>query len=49
MFFVMKFFSIDRHIIVCGHITEESVAMFVRDFLHPDREDAHVIIVFLGP
>eukprot|EP00794_Sanderia_malayensis_P012086 gene12086-13331_t len=38
-----------KHIIVCGHITEESVEMFVRDFLHPDREDAHVIIVFLGP
>eukprot|EP00795_Rhopilema_esculentum_P008790 gene8790-14821_t len=38
-----------KHIIVCGHITEESVSMFVRDFLHPDREDAHVIIVFLGP
>ena len=27
-----------RHIVVCGHITYESVTYFLKDFLHPDRE-----------
>ena len=28
-----------RHVVVCGHITYESVSHFLKDFLHEDRED----------
>jgi len=38
-----------RHVIVAGHITEESVAAFCKDFLHPDREDNQTTVVFLSP
>ena len=37
----------DRHIVVCGHITYESVSHFLKDFLHEDREDVDVEVVFL--
>ena len=40
----MKYF---RHIVVCGHITYESVSHFLKDFLHEDREDVDVEVVFL--
>lgn len=36
-----------RHIVVCGHITYESVSHFLEDFLHEDREDVDVEVVFL--
>ena len=39
------FFS--RHIVVCGYITFESVSHFLQDFLHEDREDVDVEVIFL--
>ncbi|XP_065128260.2 calcium-activated potassium channel subunit alpha-1a-like isoform X9 [Paramisgurnus dabryanus] len=36
-----------KHIVVCGHITLESVSNFLKDFLHKDRDDVSVEIVFL--
>ena len=43
----MTLFSKFRHIVVCGHITYESVSHFLKDFLHEDREDVDVEVVFL--
>ena len=40
-------FQLFRHIVVCGHITYESVSHFLKDFLHEDREDVDVEVVFL--
>lgn len=40
-------FVFARHIVVCGHITYESVSHFLKDFLHEDREDVDVEVVFL--
>lgn len=42
--FLFLFF---RHIVVCGHITYDSVSSFLSDFLHKDREDVDVEIIFL--
>ncbi|XP_076855991.1 calcium-activated potassium channel subunit alpha-1-like [Brachyhypopomus gauderio] len=36
-----------KHIVVCGHITLDSVSNFLKDFLHEDRDDVNVEIVFL--
>nr|AAC60378.1 calcium-activated potassium channel [Gallus gallus] len=36
-----------KHIVVCGHITLESVSNFLKDFLHKDRDDVNIEIVFL--
>lgn len=36
-----------RHIVVCGYITYESVSHFLQDFLHEDRDDIDVEVVFL--
>jgi len=36
-----------RHIVVCGNITFESVSVFLTDFLHEDRDDVDVEVVFL--
>ncbi|PAA68277.1 hypothetical protein BOX15_Mlig031175g1 [Macrostomum lignano] len=36
-----------QHIVLCGHITYESVSNFLGDFLHEDREDVDVQIVIL--
>ena len=36
-----------RHIVVCGNITFESVSVFLKDFLHEDRDDVDVEVVFL--
>ncbi|GFY61234.1 calcium-activated potassium channel slowpoke [Trichonephila inaurata madagascariensis] len=36
-----------RHIVVCGHINYDSVSYFLKDFLHEDREDVDVEVVFL--
>ncbi|CAH1784201.1 unnamed protein product [Owenia fusiformis] len=38
----------DRHVVVCGHITYETVSRFLRDFLHGDREVKDINIVFLS-
>ena len=32
---------------VCGNITFESVSVFLTDFLHEDRDDVDVDVVFL--
>ena len=32
---------------VCGHITYDSVCTFLKDFLHEDRDDSDVEVVFL--
>ena len=32
---------------VCGHITLESVSYFLKDFLHKDRDDVNVEVIFL--
>ncbi|KFD54423.1 hypothetical protein M514_04766 [Trichuris suis] len=36
-----------RHIVVCGYITFESVSHFLQDFLHEDREDVDVEVLFI--
>ncbi|KFD54421.1 hypothetical protein M514_04764 [Trichuris suis] len=36
-----------RHIVVCGYITYESVSHFLQDFLHEDRDDVDVEVVFV--
>lgn len=36
-----------QHIVVCGHITYETVSHFLGDFLHEDREDVDVQILLL--
>ncbi|KAG6445816.1 hypothetical protein O3G_MSEX004115 [Manduca sexta] len=47
MICVIIFQLVFRHIVVCGHITYESVSHFLKDFLHEDREDVDVEVVFL--
>jgi len=37
-----------RHIVLCGHITYESVSNFMSDFLHKDREDVDVQLVIMN-
>ncbi|ELU08381.1 hypothetical protein CAPTEDRAFT_138076 [Capitella teleta] len=37
-----------RHIVLCGHITYESVSNFMSDFLHKDREDVDVELVLMN-
>ena len=39
---------ISRHIVLCGHITYESVSNFMSDFLHKDREDVDVELVIMN-
>ena len=36
-----------KHIVVCGYITLESVSYFLKDFLHKDRDDVNVEVLFL--
>uniref|UniRef100_A0A5S6QWD3 BK channel n=1 Tax=Trichuris muris TaxID=70415 RepID=A0A5S6QWD3_TRIMR len=36
-----------KHIVVCGYITYESVSHFLQDFLHEDRDDVDVEVVFV--
>ena len=36
-----------RHVIVCGNISYETVSNFLKDFLHEDRENSDVEVVFL--
>ncbi|XP_062510417.1 calcium-activated potassium channel subunit alpha-1-like [Corticium candelabrum] len=35
------------HIVVCGHVTEESIGNFLADFLHKDRPYNNTVVVFL--
>lgn len=37
-----------KHIVLCGHITYESVSNFMSDFLHKDREDVDVELVIMN-
>jgi len=37
-----------RHIVLCGHITYESVSNFMSDFLHDDREDVDVQLIIMN-
>lgn len=37
-----------KHIILCGHITYETVSNFMSDFLHKDREDKGVVLVIMN-
>lgn len=37
------------HVVVCGHITKDTVGGFLREFLHPDRDDVNEYVVFLYP
>ncbi|ESO01730.1 hypothetical protein HELRODRAFT_112655 [Helobdella robusta] len=37
-----------KHIVLCGHITYESVTNFMSDFLHKDREDMGVVLVIMN-
>lgn len=41
-------FVLCRHIVLCGHITYESVSNFMSDFLHDDREDVDVQLVIMN-
>ena len=41
------FHSTTRHIIVCGNISFETASNFLKDFLHEDRENVDVEVVFL--
>ena len=36
-------------VIVCGHLTSESVKMFLKELLHPDKHDTTTHVVFLHP
>lgn len=38
-----------KHVVVTGHITDETVSAFVQDFLHPDRAFNNTSVVFLAP
>ena len=40
---------VPKHVIVCGHITSISASEFLNDFLHPDRGDNSVHVLFLHP
>lgn len=44
---VFVYWTCFRHIVVCGHITYNSVSSFLSDFLHKDREDVDVEIIFM--
>ena len=45
---VTNCYCICRHIVLCGHITYESVSNFMSDFLHKDREDVDVQFVIMN-
>ena len=56
VYFVLSFYIVQilcilynfRHIVLCGHITYESVSNFMADFLHKDREDVDVELVIMN-
>ncbi|XP_048590244.1 calcium-activated potassium channel subunit alpha-1 isoform X4 [Nematostella vectensis] len=37
-----------KHIVICGHITQDTVDNFLRDFLHEDRSNINTNVVILG-
>ena len=37
-----------RHVVVCGHITYNTVSNFLKEFLHKDREEHDIEVVFLN-
>lgn len=39
--------SVCRHVVVIGHITVESVGNFLTDFLHEDRDEVGIQVLFL--
>ena len=43
----IKYIPSIRHIIVCGNISYETVSNFLKDFLHEDRQNVDVEVVFL--
>ena len=45
---LLLFLACFRHIVLCGHITYESVSNFMADFLHKDREDVDVELVIMN-
>ena len=36
-----------RHIVVCGHITYESVSDFVKNFIHEDADNEDINVIFV--
>ncbi|XP_036454958.1 calcium-activated potassium channel subunit alpha-1-like [Colossoma macropomum] len=40
--------SEETHVVVCGHITLASASAFMKEFLHKDRGDVHIKVLFLG-
>ncbi|XP_064627153.1 calcium-activated potassium channel slowpoke-like isoform X3 [Lineus longissimus] len=39
----------EKTVVVCGHLTKETVKTFLKDFLHKDRVvDKHLKVIFLG-
>ena len=36
-----------RHIVVCGHITYESVSNFVKNFIHEDADNTDINVIFV--
>ncbi|XP_037387767.1 calcium-activated potassium channel subunit alpha-1-like [Pygocentrus nattereri] len=40
--------SRETHVVVCGHITLANASAFMQEFLHKDRGDVHVKVLFLG-
>jgi len=39
----------EKHVVVSGHITPESVRSFLRNFLHPDWNDDYTKVIILHP
>ncbi|ESO12525.1 hypothetical protein HELRODRAFT_63354, partial [Helobdella robusta] len=37
-----------RHVVLCGHITSDSVNSFISDFLHSEREEVDVDVVIMN-
>ncbi|KAL7836940.1 hypothetical protein AOLI_G00282240 [Acnodon oligacanthus] len=38
----------ETHVVVCGHITLANASAFMREFLHKDRGDVYIKVLFLG-
>ncbi len=36
-----------RHIVVCGHITYESVSSFIKNFIHEDADNTDINVVLV--
>ena len=41
--------QVPKHVIVCGHITADTVRDFLKDFFHPDRGETLTHVLFLHP